>query len=186
MEEFDVKKSKILACGLKDGDRLIYAKPDAPDQENMLFITSDGMSINIRKKEISVMGRSGKGVGAIRLGKHAKVVFAEQLRNGQDGNILLMTEKGYAKLTPIAEFEEQGRNGKGLKAYQLAGDSGRSIVGALLIEKISMVTGIQKSGDMSKLSTDTIPIAARNTRGEQVILAVMGNDVSELYQNIFD
>lgn len=186
MEEFDVKKSKILACGLKDGDRLIYAKPDAPDQENMFFITSDGMSINIRKKEISVMGRSGKGVGAIRLGKHAKVVFAEQLRNGQDGNILLMTEKGYAKLTPIAEFEEQGRNGKGLKAYQLAGDSGRSIVGALLIEKISMVTGIQKSGDMSKLSTDTIPIAARNTRGEQVILAVMGNDVSELYQNIFD
>ena len=186
MEEFDVKKSKILACGLKDGDRLIYAKPDAPDQENMLFITSDGMSINIRKKEISVMGRSGKGVGAIRLGKHAKVVFAEQLRNGQDGNILLMTEKGYAKLTPIAEFEEQGRNGKGLKAYQLAGDSGRSIVGALLIEKISMVTGIQKSGDMSKLSTDTIPIAARNTRGEQVILAVMGNDVNELYQNIFD
>lgn len=186
MEEFDVKKSKILACGLKDGDRLIYAKPDAPDQENMLFITSDGMSINIRKKEISVMGRSGKGVGAIRLGKHAKVVFAEQLRNGQDGNILLMTEKGYAKLTPIAEFEEQGRNGKGLKAYQLAGDSGRSIVGALLVEKISMVTGIQKSGDMSKLSTDTIPIAARNTRGEQVILAVMGNDVSELYQNIFD
>ena len=65
MEEFDVKKSKIMACGLKENDTLIYAKPNVPDVENMIFITSDGMSINIRKNEISVMGRSGKGVSTI-------------------------------------------------------------------------------------------------------------------------
>ncbi len=93
MEEFDVKKSKIMACGLKEGDTLIYAKPNVPDVENMIFITSDGMSINIRKNEISVMGRSGKGVGAIKLGRHAKVVYAEQIKSGQEGDILLMTEK---------------------------------------------------------------------------------------------
>ena len=186
MEEFDVKKSKIMACGLKEGDTLIYAKPNVPDVENMIFITSDGMSINIRKNEISVMGRSGKGVGAIKLGRHAKVVYAEQIKSGQEGDILLMTEKGYAKRTPVSEFEEQGRNGKGLKSYQLSEISGREVIGALLIDKISTVTGVQKSGDLSKISTDSIPAGARNTRGEQVILAVMGNNVSALYKNIFD
>lgn len=186
MEEFDVKKSKIMACGLKEGDMLIYAKPNLPDVENMLFITSDGMSINIRKNEISIMGRSGKGVGAIKLGKHAKVVYVEQIKNGQEGDILLMTEKGYAKRTPVSEFEEQGRNGKGLKSYQLSGSSGREVIGALLLDKICTVTGVQKSGDLSKISTDSIPAGARNTRGEQVILAVMGNDVKMLYKNIFD
>lgn len=186
MAEFDVKKSRIMACGLKEGDVLVYAAPSVPDDGNMLFITSDGMSINIQKNEISVMGRSGKGVGAIRLGKHAKVVFAAQIKNGQDGDVLLMTEKGYAKLTPVAEFEEQGRNGKGLKSYQLTEATGRSVAGALLIDKITTVTGVQKSGDMHKVKTDTIPNAPRNTRGEQVILAVMGDDVVSLYKNIFD
>ena len=186
MEEFDVKKSKIMACGLKDGDELIYAKPSEAEQDNMLFITSDGMSINIRKSEVSVMGRSGKGVGAIKLGKHSRVVFAEQIQNGQDGNVLLMTEKGYAKLTPIAEFDEQGRNGKGLKSYQLTEATGKDVVGALLIEKICTVTSVQKSGELHKIKTDDVPVDARNTKGEQVVLALMGNDVVKLYKNIFE
>lgn len=186
MKEFDVKKSKIMACGLKDGDVLIYAKPSDPKLHNMLFITSDGMSINIKKEEVSVMGRSGKGVGAIKLGKNAKIVFAEQIENGQDGEILLMTNKGYAKRTPVSEFEEQGRNGKGLKAYLLNDATGKTIIGALLLSQISKVTVIQKSGDMHKLMTDTIPQDARNTKGEQVVLAIMGNDAAGLYRNIFE
>lgn len=186
MKEFDVKKSKIMACGLKEGDVLIYAKPSDLRLRNMLFITSDGMSINIKKEEVSVMGRSGKGVGAIKLGKNAKIVFAEQIENGQDGEILLMTDKGYAKRTPVSEFEEQGRNGKGLKAYLLNDATGKTIIGALLLSQISKVTVIQKSGDMHKLMTDTIPQDARNTKGEQVVLAIMGNDAARLYRNIFE
>ncbi|MEA5004701.1 MAG: DNA gyrase subunit A, partial [Christensenella sp.] len=170
MKEFDVKKSKIMACGLKDGDELIYAKPSDPTLHNMLFITSEGMSINIKKDEISVMGRSGKGVGAIKLGKNARLVFAEQIENGQDGEVLLMAEKGYAKRTPIAEFEEQGRNGKGLKAYLLNDSTGKAIIGALILSNIATVTVLQKSGDMHKLQTDSVPQDARNTKGEQVVL----------------
>ncbi len=114
--EFDVRKSKIMACGLKDGDVLVYAAKDDEAAPNMLFVTSDGMSINIQKKDVSVMGRSGKGVGAIKLGKGATVVLAAQVDNHTDKKVLLITEQGYAKQTPIGEFEEQGRNGKGLKA----------------------------------------------------------------------
>ena len=121
-----------------------------------------------------------------QLGKNAKIVFAEQIENGQDGEILLMTDKGYAKRTPVSEFEEQGRNGKGLKAYLLNDATGKTIIGALLLSQISKVTVIQKSGDMHKLMTDTIPQDARNTKGEQVVLAIMGNDAARLYRNIFE
>ena len=38
MEEFDVKKSKIMACGLKDGDELIYAKPSEAEQDNICLL----------------------------------------------------------------------------------------------------------------------------------------------------
>ncbi len=187
MSEFDAKKSKILACGLKDGDVLVYAKPDSADKSNMLFVTSDGMSINIRKQEVSTMGRSGKGVGAIRLNKNASVIMAEQITCGGEGEkVLLMTEKGYAKQTPLREFEEQGRNGKGLKAYNLAPNIGNRVAGALLLENVTRFTAVQKLGDITKLTSDSIPTDARNTKGEQAVLAIMGNDIERLYVNIFE
>ncbi|MDL2237192.1 DNA gyrase subunit A [Christensenellaceae bacterium OttesenSCG-928-K19] len=186
MSEFDVKKSKIMACGLKPNDKLIYARPDNKETPNMLFVTSAGMSINFKKTEISVMGRSGKGVGAIKLPPKAQVVFAAQINNEKEAKVMLMTEKGYAKQTPLAEFEEQGRNGKGLKAYNLTPQVGNMVAGALLLEEISKVTSVQKSGDISKIVSDTVPTDARNTKGEQVVLALMGNDVVKLYKNIFE
>ncbi len=184
--EFDVRKSKIMACGLKDDDVLIYAKPDDKALPNLLFVTSDGMSINIKKEDVSVMGRSGKGVGAIKLGRKADVILAEQISGELDAKVLTMTEKGYAKQTPLAEFEEQGRNGKGLKAYNLVPVVGARLAGALILTEISKITAVQKSGETVKLTTDGVPLDARNTKGEQVVLAIMGDDVVRLYKNIFD
>ena len=85
----------------------------ATEQPNMIFVTSFGMSICINKEEISEMGRAAKGVGAIKLKKGDTVLLAEQ--SGQNGGLILcMTQKGYAKKTPVSEYELQGRNGKGL------------------------------------------------------------------------
>lgn len=184
MQEFDVRKSKIMACGLREGDSLIYAAPDE-GQPNMLFVTSEGMSICFKKGEISTMGRSGKGVGAIRMGKNGTIVLCAQVGE-QELQVLAVTETGFAKRTPLAEFEVQGRNGKGLKAFNLAGSNGSAVAGALLLEFVKTVTTVQKSGDVTKISSDSIPIDARNTKGEQVVLAVMGNDVTEVYANIFE
>ncbi len=186
-EEFNVRKSKILACGLREGDRLIYVQSDNSEKPNMIFISSEGMSINIKKEEISTMGRSGKGVGAIRMGKDASIVMCEQVSATQDSaTVLLMTEKGYAKQTPLSEFELQGRNGKGLKAFNLTANIGKAVAGALLIESICKITAVQKSGDLNKLLSDTVITDARNTKGEQVVLALMGNDIVSLYKNIFE
>lgn len=185
-KEFDVRKTKIMACGLKEGDELIYIGKEKTETENMLFITSDGMSINFGKSEISAMGRSGKGVGAIKLSVGARIVHCAQVGESPDARVVLMTEKGYAKQTPLSEFEKQGRNGKGLKAFNLTGQNGMHIAGALLTDKIITVTTVQKSGDITKISTEEIPEDARNTKGEQVVLAVMGNDVTEIYANLFE
>ncbi|MGI6153279.1 MAG: DNA gyrase/topoisomerase IV subunit A, partial [Christensenellaceae bacterium] len=171
-KEFDVRKTKILACGLKEGDSLVYVKPDEAEAKNMLLITSDGMSINFRKEDISVMGRSGKGVGAIKLKKGADIVLCEQILSSDDREVLLMTEKGYAKKTPLSEFEEQGRNGKGLKAFNLMGTNGMTIAGGMLLRNVAIITAVQKSGDLLTVSSEEVPEDARNTKGEQVVLAV--------------
>lgn len=182
--EFNAKKSKILACGLKDGDELIFveiwdAKP------NMLFITKSGMSICIAKEDISQMGRAAKGVGAIKMKKGDALVLAAQ--TGQNGGMVLcMTEKGYAKKTPITEYEVQGRNGKGLKTYNLTEQTGRTVAGAVFMDKPCVLTAIQKTGDINVLKSDDVPQEPRNSKGEQVVLAIMGNDIVTLEKRIFE
>jgi DNA gyrase subunit A len=184
LSEFDAKKSKIMACGLKEGDELLYVQT-WQDVPNMLFITKLGMSINVSKLEISQMGRAAKGVGAINLKKGDSVVLAVQVDNN-GGMVLSMTEKGYAKQTPLSEYELQGRNGKGLKTYNLTGQIGQTVAGAVFLDKPCMLVTKQKSGDITTLKSDDIPSDARNAKGEQVVLAVMGNDVVSLEKKIFE
>ena len=182
--EFDAKKSKILACGLKDGDELITVQL-WDGKPHMLFVTASGMSICIVKEEISEMGRAAKGVGAIKMKKGDVVVLATQ--TGQNGGMVLcMTEKGYAKKTPIGEYDVQGRNGKGLKTYNLTDQTGRKIAGAVFLDKPCVLTAVQKSGDVTALKSDEVPQEPRNSKGEQVVLAIMGNDITSLEKRIFE
>lgn len=73
------------------------------------------MSILFNKEEISIQGRSGKGVGAIKLGAGDKVIYAVQPK--EEGYVAVFSNNGFAKKTPLSEYEVQGRNGKGLKTF---------------------------------------------------------------------
>jgi DNA gyrase subunit A len=143
------------------------------------------MSINISKLEISQMGRAAKGVGAINLKKGDSVVMAAQVESN-GGMVLCMTEKGYAKKTPLSEYELQGRNGKGLKTFNLTGQVGQTVAAAVFLDKPCALVAKQKSGDITNLKTDDVPADARNAKGEQVILAIMGNDIVSLEKKIFE
>ena len=184
LEEFNVKKSKILACGLKEGDSIVYCDIEN-EKTNMLAITKKAMSINIKKEEISLMGRAAKGVGIIKLAPGDEIVMSQQIDNS-GSMVLTVTNKGYAKKTPISEYDEQGRNGKGLKTFVLNGETGDEIVAALVLELPCSVTVIQTLGDITAVKTDDVPIAARYSKGEQVVLALMGNNIAKVYKKIYE
>ena len=65
--ELESRKQKIIACGLKAGDALLLAEAEDQHLPNLLLITKKGMSICFSKEEISLQGKTGKGVGGIKL-----------------------------------------------------------------------------------------------------------------------
>ena len=74
LSEYDTRYTKIQACNLNDGDRLIGA--DLTDGEkDILLITRLGMSIRFRGSDVPVFGRAAKGVKSIRLKKDDSVIF---------------------------------------------------------------------------------------------------------------
>jgi len=180
LKEYKTKVSKLLACGLKEKTKIISTNI-LTDESNLLLLTAKGMSIRISFGEISEMGRSAKGVKGISLDKKDVVRFAF-LVNGK-GDICLISESGYAKMTEVSEFETQGRAGKGLKAINFvpAAKNGKEVKAAFLISEPAMLTIKFKNGDFEKLSTMNIVRDKRNTKGEPAVNVVLGNAVENGY-----
>jgi DNA gyrase subunit A len=176
--EYKTKNSKLLACGLKEKTSIVSINILNEDR-NLLIVTKMGMSIRISLDEVSVMGRSAKGVKGISLDKNDLVAFAF-LVNGK-GDICLISDYGFSKMTEISEFETQGRAGKGLKAmnFMPGAKNGNEIKVAFYITEPTIFKILMKSGDFERLSTTDIIRDKRNTKGEQAVNVVLGNTVEK-------
>ena len=113
LSEFEIKKSKMQSCGLKEGDEIITVAL-VNEMPNVVCITKKGMAIRMPKADISVLGRIAKGVIGIKLDTGDEVILAAQ--TDTSGDIVIITDNGCAKRMKTSDFEEQHRSGKGQKA----------------------------------------------------------------------
>ncbi len=180
LSEYDTRKSKLAACGLKEGSRIIAALMQTVEPD-LLLVTRQGMSIRISLEEVSPMGRTAKGVKGMSLENKDEIAFAF-LVNGK-GDICLISDAGYAKMTIASEFETQGRGGKGLKAMNFVpqAKNGKTVQGAFLLNEPVMISVQLKNGDFERLSSLKIVRDKRNTKGEPAVNVVMGNTVEKAF-----
>lgn len=176
MAEFDTKKSKVMACGLKENDRLILAEPLDSELPNLLLITRNGMSIRFLSQEISVQGRTAKGVGGIKLTAGDSVIYACQ--TGDDGNVLVFSDAGFGKQSRLSEYEVQGRNGKGLKTYLWAKGNGKHLVSAFVEKSPSAYRLTTASGQTFDLASADIPLEARYAKGAVLVSVFLGDTLN--------
>lgn len=178
--ELESRKQKIIACGLKPKDELLLAEADIPSLPNLLLITRAGMSICFSKEEISLQGKTGKGVGGIKLAADDSIIFAAQT-DGQ-GNLAIFSELGFAKQSKLSEYEVQGRNGKGLKTFQWAkgGANGSYLVAAVLLTKPVAFEVVTNSGQVYPLTSAELPLEERYSKGAQLVPAMLGDFVAEV------
>ncbi len=178
--ELESRKQKIIACGLKPKDELLLAEADIPSLPNLLLITKAGMSICFSKEEISLQGKTGKGVGGIKLAADDSIIFAAQT-DGQ-GNLAIFSELGFAKQSKLSEYEVQGRNGKGLKTFQWAkgGTNGSYLVAAVLLTKPTAFEVVTNSGQVYPLTSAELPLEERYSKGAQLVPAMLGDFVAEV------
>ncbi len=120
LNEYMVGKATYQAAKFKDGDELISVEFDKPDT-SILFITKNGMGLNAEKSDIPEQGRISGGVKGVMLADGDYVVSANQVVAGQ--NILLVSNKAYAKQMNSSEISIIARYRKGVSVFDLKGDS---------------------------------------------------------------
>ena len=127
---------------------------------------SFGKCIRFSEQDIRPTGRSSMGVGGMVLSEGDEVIGMQMASQGE--NMLLITEKGMGKRTPITEFKNQKRYGMGIKCYNLTDRTG-TVMGAKIISDGQEIMLITTEGIIIRINTDDISLIGRDTSGVKVI-----------------
>lgn len=104
------RNTGIAALNVKENDevvRIIFQ-----DEEDMILLTKNGMSIKFATKEINPVGRAAMGVKGIKLSEDDEIVAALPIHKTSD-TVAIFTENGLGKKVSLEDFPLQGRGGKG-------------------------------------------------------------------------
>ena len=155
----------IIAISLAPGDDLIGVKL-VSEEDEVLLVTRDGMSIRFSHEDVRPMGRAAGGVKGISLDSKDEVVGMDIARDTAD--VLIVTNEGFGKRTPVSEYRAQNRGGKGLKALNLTPKTGR-IAGVKLVRQENEVMLMTSSGYVIRFQISDISRMGRYAQGVKVM-----------------
>ncbi|MCI4063413.1 DNA gyrase subunit A [Micromonospora sp. R77] len=169
LEEFDSNRSGgIIAINLRDEDELVGAALVGPE-DDLLLVSKNAQAIrfNATDEALRPMGRATSGVIGMRFSEDDVLLAMEVVREGLD--VLVATNGGYAKRTPIEEYPVQGRGGKGVLTAKITERRG-GLVGAVVIDPDDELFAITSNGGV--IRTPVKPVRRtrdRNTMGVKLM-----------------
>jgi DNA gyrase subunit A len=171
----NVRRSGLIAVGLRDNDELKWVKMCSAENQIMI-VTRNGKSIRFDEKDIRSMGRSAAGVRGIRLKDDDECVEMDIIKNLEESNLLVVMENGLGKMSKTTDFREQTRGGSGVKCANITKKTGK-VVGAKILENGVSTDLIfaAKSGQTIRMSADEIPSRGRATQGV-ILMRLSGDD----------
>ena len=174
-EFFNIRQSGKLAITLKENDELISVKVTEGNSQ-ILMCSSNGRMVRFDENEIRIMGRTAAGVRGINLGDD--ICVGTEI--SEPGKLLLVvSEKGYGKKTPIEEYRETKRGSKGVKTINISEKTGK-IVGFKSTDNDKDLMIISNNGIIIRMDVNTISQMGRVTKGVKLINLKENNIVASI------
>ena len=124
------RNNGIIAISLKENDSVVDVT--FLEDEEVILITKNGMSIRFTSKEVPLSGRATKGVKAIKLNEGDEVISILPIHKDTD-EVAVFSKSGLGKKCKLTEFSLQARGGKGLLVYKTDDAEGKTLVGAEML-----------------------------------------------------
>jgi topoisomerase IV subunit A len=169
LKEYKASRSTaIAACKVADGDEVLTVAVSDGGKE-ILFVSALGMSIRFAESEVNPMGRVASGVRGIQL-KEGDEVAAALWVEGDEGEVLVVTDLGYAKRTLLFDYPVQGRGGKGVITFEFkegkrVKPNGDRLVGAIHCKEEREIVMLAASGTVLGFLSEKTPIEDRKSIG---------------------
>ena len=166
--DFDTnRKAGLIAIKLKEGDELIGIK-ETSGTSNVILVTKRGKCISFSENDVRCMGRAATGVRAIALDAGDEVVSMELAEINEQ--LLVVTENGYGKRTPVRDYKIQARGGKGLLTYDKSKfNKTGNIIGAMVVTDDDEVFLISSEGIIIRINAADVSKLGRTTQGVRIM-----------------
>ncbi|MDU0200049.1 MULTISPECIES: DNA gyrase subunit A [Paenibacillus] len=173
LKEYMTNRSNgLVACKLAEQDEVLHVHLSDNTKE-ILLVTKQGMSIRFREEEVNPMGRAAAGVRGIQLKEDDDVVSAEWIY-GDEGEVLVISDLGYAKRSLVVDYPIQGRGGKGILTFEFkegkrVRPNGTGLIRTFIVKMDYQITAVMSNGEKLRFSTETAPLEDRKAQGKQLI-----------------
>jgi len=173
LDEFArVRRSGLIAMGLKKEDRLVSARAVLA-QDEVILVSQNGQAIRFKVEGLRTASRTSGGVRGIRLTNDCvigmDVVFP-------DAYVLTATQNGFGKLTPIKNYPVHRWGGKGIRACRLNEKTGKVAV-SKLVSASGYLMMLSVKGNIERIPIEQISIQGRNGHGVRLMTLAEGDSV---------
>lgn len=173
---FSIMKAGKRAITLDDGDQLIKVER-SKGGEDILVASSIGKCIRFNEKNIRAMGRSARGVRAMRIPEGATLVDMCVINSNNE--VLTITANGFGKRASIDEYRLQSRGGMGVRAGEFNEKTG-DIVGLRQINPSDDILLITNNGVTIRISSDDVRKVSRTSIGVRMMKLRAGNTIASI------
>lgn len=174
----------VAACRLAEGDEVIDVQVSTNDRD-LLLVTKFGQSIRFKENEVNAMGRVSGGVRGIQLAEGDEVIAGLWLEE-DEGEVLVFSDRGYAKRSLVVDYPVQRRGGKGVATFEFkegkrVRSNGTELIQAFYVKEAYELTVALEDGEIQTVHTEQVPIEERKSPGKSVVKITKDQRI----QNIF-
>ena len=171
-----INRNGKIALSIRDGDELLSVRKTTGNNE-IVIASSGGNLVWFDEEQIRQMGRTAAGVRGIRLSADEVAISMELVSPGQ--KVLIISENGLGKQTPIEDYRKTGRGTKGVKTINKTEKTG-ALVGMKTVSGDEDLLIITNNGIIIRTSVDQISTSGRSTQGVKVMKVAEGQSITSI------
>jgi topoisomerase-4 subunit A len=173
LKEYMTNRSVAIAAIKLNGQDEVVEVQESDESKELLLVTKNGMAIRFKEQEVNSMGRVATGVRGLALKAGDEVVSALWV-DGDEGEVIVVSDKGYGKRSLLMDYPIQGRGGKGIQTFEFKDGkrlkpNGTELFKALFVKESYELRVILSEQAITTVSTERFPIEDRKSTGKAII-----------------
>ncbi len=175
----NIRTNGLITIKLDDGDELRWVRATTGENE-IIISTSAGQAVRFNEKEVRPMGRSARGVRGVRLRPNDTVVGMDVVSDPENQKLIVISTKGYGKMTAATNFPPHKRGGVGVKVAAITSKTGPIAAVHTLDPEAEEVIMMSTGGQAIRVAVKDIPTLGRATQGVRVMRLNEGDAVASI------
>lgn len=157
----------ITAISIHEGDKLINASL-TNGNNHIVIAKSEGKAVHFHESEVRPMGRTAAGVRGVTLDSPNDKVIGMVCITREDANLLVVSENGYGKRSPMDDYRITRRGGKGVKTINITPKTGKLVAIKEVVDEDELMI-INRSGITIRIKVSELRVMGRATQGVRLI-----------------